>query len=306
MVRARSIFGGASGTKQGCGRGVVEVVGARSRRGDAERLRHRHHHGQRLDRRRHTEPCAAVSEPGRQEGQAEGRAQRWRPANSASTGSPGHRTRYCPLKENADKATVCVSGEFRHLARRLRLAVGIDLPILPRELQGARARHKAAAHHDAKIHVSTLAVSDNPMAHGADQSRTAAHATAPPRRRGSSTAFSRSATANGQRPSRWRSRCSRRWNSVALPLRHGGRPAASVPRSPVQRCRPRRRATSSTCPVSAGPIPARLWGFITGYLTGLTSYNTLLNIRVRRLAARRDVPPPGHLQRVHQPIASRV
>ena len=31
-------------------------------------------------------------------------------------------------------------------------------------------------------------------------------------------------------------------------------------------------------PGSAGPIPAGLWGFITGYLTGLTSYNTLLNI----------------------------
>ncbi|MFT3899466.1 MAG: hypothetical protein QM728_04360 [Gordonia sp. (in: high G+C Gram-positive bacteria)] len=75
-----------------------------------------------------------------------------------------------PLAENKGKATVCVSGEFTTLRVVYDSLWESIFPILPRELHAQAHGAKAAAHRDmAKIHVSTLAVSNNPMARGADR-----------------------------------------------------------------------------------------------------------------------------------------
>ncbi|HNP55386.1 MAG TPA: hypothetical protein PK331_11585 [Gordonia sp. (in: high G+C Gram-positive bacteria)] len=187
-----------------------------------------------------------------------------------------------PLKENADKATVCVSGEFTTLRVVYDSLWESIYPILPRELQGPAHGAKAAAHRDmAKIHVSTLAVSDNPMAHGADRSKNGG-------------ARYRTATSAWIVDSLLKIRDGKQNEAIALenitlqqavetawlylfatvvaPLRIG---AAFLPYSGAVLGG---EGDLVSLPGSAGPIPAGLWGFITGYLTGLTSYNTLLNI----------------------------
>ncbi|HCS59281.1 MAG TPA: hypothetical protein DIW80_20785 [Gordonia polyisoprenivorans] len=79
------------------------------------------------------------------------------------------RSLLAPLQENQGKATVCVSGEFTSLSVVYDSLFESLLPSLPPQLRQNAYAARDAAHRDMKrLNVSTLAISDNPMALGAD------------------------------------------------------------------------------------------------------------------------------------------
>ncbi|MEP9391726.1 hypothetical protein ABLE94_05610 [Gordonia sp. VNK1] len=74
-----------------------------------------------------------------------------------------------PLDENRGQATVCVSGEFTTMSVVYDSLFESLLPSLPPQLRANAYAARDAAHRDMKrLNVSTLAISDNPMALGAD------------------------------------------------------------------------------------------------------------------------------------------
>lgn len=74
-----------------------------------------------------------------------------------------------PIPENQNKPTVCVSGEFTSLSVVYDSLFESLLPSLPPQLRQNAYAAREAAHRDMKrINISTLAISDNPMALGAD------------------------------------------------------------------------------------------------------------------------------------------
>ncbi|MFT4125180.1 MAG: hypothetical protein QM662_02990 [Gordonia sp. (in: high G+C Gram-positive bacteria)] len=73
-----------------------------------------------------------------------------------------------PLQENQDQPTVCVSGEFTTLRVVYDSMFESLLPSLPPQLRQNAYTAREQAHRDmARTHLSTLAISDNPMALGA-------------------------------------------------------------------------------------------------------------------------------------------
>ncbi|MGW0037247.1 hypothetical protein [Gordonia sp. NPDC003376] len=74
------------------------------------------------------------------------------------------------LEENRDQPTVCVSGEFTTLRVVYDSLFESVLPSLPEQLHQNAYAARAAAHRDMdRLNVSTLAISDHPMALGADR-----------------------------------------------------------------------------------------------------------------------------------------
>nr|EMP13621.2 hypothetical protein ISGA_2259 [Gordonia sp. NB41Y] len=74
-----------------------------------------------------------------------------------------------PLEENTDQPTVCVSGEFTTLSVVYDSIFESILPTLPPQFrQNARAARDAAQRDMKRMKISTLAISDHPMALGAD------------------------------------------------------------------------------------------------------------------------------------------
>lgn len=79
------------------------------------------------------------------------------------------RSMLAPLAENQGKETTCVSGEFTTLSIVYESIIESLMPSLPPQIQAAaRANNKAVQQWMANVHVSTLAVSDNPRTLGAD------------------------------------------------------------------------------------------------------------------------------------------
>ncbi|MGC4932484.1 hypothetical protein ACLQ3C_02195 [Gordonia sp. DT30] len=79
------------------------------------------------------------------------------------------RSLLAPLPENRGKPTVCVSGEFTSLSVVYDSLFASILPSLPPQLRQNAYAARQAAHRDMeRLNVSTLAISDNPMALGAD------------------------------------------------------------------------------------------------------------------------------------------
>lgn len=75
-----------------------------------------------------------------------------------------------PLAENQGTDTTCVSGEFTTLSVVYDSLFESIYPILPPNLRATANAQRAQAHRDMeRIHVSTLAVTENPMALGADR-----------------------------------------------------------------------------------------------------------------------------------------
>ncbi|NDK92269.1 hypothetical protein GYA93_22305 [Gordonia desulfuricans] len=74
------------------------------------------------------------------------------------------------LEENEGQPTVCVSGEFTTLRVVYDSLFESVLPSLPKQLHQNAYAARAAAHRDMdRLNVSTLAISDHPMALGADR-----------------------------------------------------------------------------------------------------------------------------------------
>ncbi|WP_454162946.1 hypothetical protein [Gordonia iterans] len=79
------------------------------------------------------------------------------------------RSMLAPLAENQGKDTTCVSGEFTTLSIVYESIIESLMPSLPPQIQAAaRANNKAVQQWMANVHVSTLAVSDNPRTLGTD------------------------------------------------------------------------------------------------------------------------------------------
>jgi len=188
-----------------------------------------------------------------------------------------------PLQENKDKATVCVSGEFTTLGVVYDSLWESIFPLLPAPLRENAKAAKVAAHRDMKrIHVSTLAVSNNPMARGADRSKQGG-------------ARYRTATSAWVVESLLKVRDGKQNEAIALenislqqavetawlyifatvvaPLRLT---AAFLPYTGSLIGGNEHSLIPLTNP--AGAIPASLWSFFASFITGTTSYNALLNL----------------------------
>ncbi|MFT4202016.1 hypothetical protein [Gordonia sp. (in: high G+C Gram-positive bacteria)] len=186
------------------------------------------------------------------------------------------------LRDNRNRATVCVSGEFTTLGVVYdSLWEGI-FPMLPPELREHAKAAKAVAHRDMKrIHVSTLAVSNNPMARGAD------------RNKGGGARY-RTAASAWIVESLLKIRDGKQNEAIALEnitLQQAVETAwlyifatAVVPLRVATAFLPYSGSMvgagdNTIFPLpAAGPLPTTLWGFISSYLTGLTSFNALLNL----------------------------